>query len=423
MDFSKTKFYCINLKSRPDRKDRMIRRFMHHEIYSGVEFIEAVPKNSSLVDYYGEGIWTGNDLDQHRGEVACFASHLKAIRKMLEDAGPDVPGGIICEDDGLLRNDFFERLQIILHNKPPDAPLICLGYYVEYWIGFKWSGLQPSQENFCNVVSDHVWATTMYWISKEYAFEVLQKYDQKFRNFDGYRTAELITRFSNGHIAYPPPCIEDCIGSDVRQDPGMDLHIRVHGGWGYSNYSDTEYIHESPLYKVECERINGEYNPSRNGEPVSPKQSQYYRMIKSRSVHSPTSDRRTKGYTKYIITRAGHKQRKGIRFDFPVEDNRVEEIHGEDIHGKDDRVEDIRIEEVPIITESGTIIIPPGYSDSPSMPDENPRGALVDLLQHDVEDSGEVDILIPSEENIPPTSRVEDEVGDLMTRIEILGKE
>lgn len=248
----------------------MLQRFMHHDLHENVEFVEAVPKDSALVNYYGDGTWDrGSDLNQQRGEIACFLSHLKAIRKILEDADSDTTGGIICEDDALLRNDFQARTQALWLNKPDDTPLICLGYYVEHWIGFKWSGKDPNMKNMCQIVSDHVWATTMYWISIEYAKEILRKYDRQFKHFEGYRTAELITRFSNGYIAYPPPCIEDCIGSDIRASSGMDLHIRVHGKWGYSNYSDAEYSHESPLYKVECDQHGRKFNPTREGEPIS----------------------------------------------------------------------------------------------------------------------------------------------------------
>src|SRR5579883_891604 len=72
--------YCINLKSCSDRRQRMEHRFGHHHL--NVTFIDAVNRDCSLVDYYGENIITfenstdkENDKEvlelkrQKRGEV------------------------------------------------------------------------------------------------------------------------------------------------------------------------------------------------------------------------------------------------------------------------------------------------------------------------------------------------------------------
>ena len=44
--------YCINLKSRQDRKDKIEHRFKHRNLLDKVSFIEAVHKNGSRVTYW-----------------------------------------------------------------------------------------------------------------------------------------------------------------------------------------------------------------------------------------------------------------------------------------------------------------------------------------------------------------------------------
>jgi len=242
----KTQIYCINLPKSTDRHDRMIQRFTFHKLINNVTFIEAVDKNSSQVDFYLTDFDSYPIDDKVRGEAACFASHLKAIKTFLQER-PNDKGAIICEDDILLHNDFKSLVTKLFKHVPKDAPLVSLGYLVYYWYGFKWIN---SAENLCQIIPDLVWGTQMYWISRKYALQVIDNFDQPFWKFTGFRTSELITRFSNGYICYPPMVIEEAIDSHIRKTDDMSHHYQLNAKWGYQNYSVAEKEHLSPLAKL-----------------------------------------------------------------------------------------------------------------------------------------------------------------------------
>lgn len=277
--------YCINLKSCADRRQRMEHRFGHHHL--GVTFVDAVNRDCALVDYYGEGLFPTEDLrmqvcrehpgeifatdqipkdpilkKQRRGEVACFISHLKAIRQYLSD--PNSSGAIICEDDVLLSNTFIDSFSRLMENIPEDTSLVSLSYFIDVWDGFKWRGRQPDKENLCQIVPEYVLGTQMYWLSRDYALEVLSRYDRPFRyliGLDEYITSELIVRHSAGYIAYPVLAIEDCIGSEIRPEGDMGSHIYTFEKWGYENFADCEREEDkplSPLYREWKAKEDGE---------------------------------------------------------------------------------------------------------------------------------------------------------------------
>lgn len=229
----------------------MEHRFGHHQLLNGVTFVEAINRDCSLVNYYGENL-IPDEVEpglkrQRRGEVACFASHLKAIRQYLESSSLSA---IICEDDILLSNTFTESFFQLMENVPEDTSLVALSYFVDVWERFKWRGKHPDKENLCQIVPEYVLGTQMYWLSRDYALEVLSRYDRPFRyltGMDEYITSELIVRHSAGYIAYPVLAIEDCIGSEIRDKEEMGAHIYTFEKWGYRNFSDCEREEDKPL--------------------------------------------------------------------------------------------------------------------------------------------------------------------------------
>lgn len=254
--------YCINLASATERKRRMENRFRRSGLTSRVTFVNAINKNSRLVEYYG-GTRIPLDKDETakawaRAEVACFLSHLTAIRQFLADTRYDQEdvGAIICEDDILVSNDFSNELKTLFENVPKGTSLVALSYIVGIWTGFKWSGIDPKKNNLCTIVPDNTLGTQMYWISREYAVEVLDRYDRPFDTLSGLRqneliTSELIVRFSSGYIAYPLLAIEDCIGSYIRPSSEMCYHVDAFSRWGYLNFCECEPEEDrklSPIY-------------------------------------------------------------------------------------------------------------------------------------------------------------------------------
>ena len=243
--------YCINLKHRNDRKNKMIERFKNRNIYDKIIFIDAVNKNSDIIKYYAN---TYGDFDSiNRGEYACFASHLKALKVYLENIDDKNETAIICEDDVLLHNDFVNNLKIIIDDLPKDFTACSLCYfpidkdkYVKISSNLKQMGL------------DNIWGTQMYLISKKYALECLFRYDQP--NFgidddkdeidneeversdeDPSRTSEVILRKSLGYLSIPMLAIEECEDSDIRKVNSDFLsHTLAFCKLDYEDYSDGE---------------------------------------------------------------------------------------------------------------------------------------------------------------------------------------
>ena len=262
--------YCINVRSSTDRRKRMVNRFKVAGIEEKVTFIDAIPYNSSLIDYYAG--YNNNKLEHDkvkRNVISCKASHIKAIRQFLSESPSTYYDennsstknnnivdnyAIICEDDIMLSNDFLNRYNETIQNLPDNTPLICLSYLLWQYEGIKWAGKNINIENICTMGPD-VWGTQMYMISRAYAIEVIEKYDKtnyvlKSIKSDHILTSELITRKSGGYIAYPPLAIEDCIYSSIAYvDHTKSNHMQALKFFGYENYNKGELDDASPLSK------------------------------------------------------------------------------------------------------------------------------------------------------------------------------
>ena len=244
------RIYCINLKSSPHRKERMETRFAHHGLTEAVTFIDAVSKESPLVDFYAQdkscSHQESNYCSKCRGGLACYASHLKAIRQFLQDGG-DI--GFICEDDILLHNNFVGKYVKIIRNLSEKVPLITFCYMMNGYDGCHWVGIYPDKQNLMTIDSVNTWGAQMYLLTKDYALEVLEYYDKPIKYIDGESGyPEAIIRQSKGYMTYPPLVIEDGIDSD--RDPGdLEYHHHHFRYWGYENYSASEKEHISPLAK------------------------------------------------------------------------------------------------------------------------------------------------------------------------------
>lgn len=250
--------YCINLPQSIGRRSRMEQRFVSARI-DNVTFVDATSHESALVDYYAKGAtsWYA-DPTQWRKDLACYASHLLAIRSFLAHGGPY---GLICEDDILFRNGFRDHFDVLMEHLPNNAPLLSLSYMAtttfdttsivsqnESTDGIRWIEEEPG--DLWRYPSDglNVWGAQCYLISREYGQHVLETFDRPIRELSEYGnlTSEIILQRSNGYLSAVPLVIEDCIDS-VRKPLDIPYHLKHFCYWNWENFSESDPNKESPV--------------------------------------------------------------------------------------------------------------------------------------------------------------------------------
>lgn len=248
--------YCINLKRSPERKDRTIKRLTHHGVSDKLHFIEAVRHDSQLARYYDQcQTFDGNSLYKSQCTIACFASHLKAIRTFLEDVTNDDRGAIIMEDDILWRNNFVIQCNQCLENRPNEVETILFGWTIHLDIPKRWSGIRPYENNLMYVDPCHRYGAMTYWISSNGARRILAMLDRPMDPKQKMITSELIFKKSNCLLSYPLSTIEECLPSTIRDDSGVSFHIKVFSKQCYFDYSNSEEEDQSPLVDVEVAKL------------------------------------------------------------------------------------------------------------------------------------------------------------------------
>lgn len=229
--------FCINLRDSKDRRARMEHRFDVAGLLDKVTFINAVRRDSPLIDYYHQlTIQQYPDTRKWKSEMACFASHLKAVRTFLEEGGEEA---LICEDDIMLRNNFVEVWPTYRNNFPDNCTLVTLSYMVVKWEGYNWVGKNPELKNLCRLDPVNTWGAQLYWISREWAIKALTLYDKPYRFLRCEHTSEVILRNSGGCLAKPPLAIEEGLDSE-RAPEDMPYHHNHFRQWGYENFNAGE---------------------------------------------------------------------------------------------------------------------------------------------------------------------------------------
>jgi len=236
------RIYCLTPSPRTERRRRMERRLGHHGLLERTRFVDTV-----TIDLANDGSERWKEL----ASAACFASHLKAMRLVLSDPEGAERGGIVCEDDVLLHDEFPQRARAVLDNLPGDAPLCALGYFLRHWdAGFRWAGRDPGRHNVCPLVARVHFGAHMYWISPRHARSVLARYGAHDVH-ELPNVVERITHDSGGYVAWPSLALQDVIDSTIRPADELGPHVEGQAEWDYTDYDDGEDgEHRSPLARV-----------------------------------------------------------------------------------------------------------------------------------------------------------------------------
>lgn len=233
--------FCLNLASERERRGRMERRLDHHGLLERTRFVEAIAIPGAP-DRRSEE-WRA------RASVACFMSHLEAMRLMLADPELAQRGAVVCEDDCLLHDEFAERYDAAIENLSRGATMCSLGYLLSGWHrDFAWAGRRPQRENLCPIVPDTVWGSHMYWISPDYARRLLELYGDADPGELSPIVEHKIEHPSGGYVSYPTLALQDTIDSLIRPPEDLDFHLSGQAMWRYRDYAACERGDErSPL--------------------------------------------------------------------------------------------------------------------------------------------------------------------------------
>jgi hypothetical protein len=106
--------FCINLRRRPDRWDRMLRQFRRHDIRDVIRH-EAVD---------GSELTPPSEWKHSRGAYGCLLSHLAVVRQAQKNALPAV---LIFEDDVVFHDEFQRRFDECAAQVPEDWDAIFMG--------------------------------------------------------------------------------------------------------------------------------------------------------------------------------------------------------------------------------------------------------------------------------------------------------
>lgn len=138
-------------------------------------FPAVIGKNLNLIDFvtpkaYEQILLTDKTKKKRfhyeltRGAVGCYLSHLSVYKKIIES---NLKYGIVFEDDSIIANDFYDRLQYGLSVVPQDWDIYLLGL-----ICLK-----------CDINKDYIninrfWGTHGYIIKKDSAKKILEYLDR-----------------------------------------------------------------------------------------------------------------------------------------------------------------------------------------------------------------------------------------------------
>jgi len=241
--------YCINLPVSHDRRLRMTRRFEQLGLLQSVRFVKAIDGRSHSVDDYLATMKVDPRDAGRRLEVACWLSHVRALRTFLRETPATAPSAIVFEDDVLLHREWHERLAAVLDNLPEDAPVCALGYNdenwdrpPETWEGFAWAGVDPDRRVLIHSLRRQ-WGAHAYWISRSHARDVLDGLEADGETLP--RAPELIQKVPGAFAAFPSLAIQDGSPSTIQSEPArIRTHRMANASWGVNNYlvGDDEHM-------------------------------------------------------------------------------------------------------------------------------------------------------------------------------------
>lgn len=232
---NKMKIFLVSLERAEDRRQRMVRRLAGRD-YTIVDAVDAV-RHADEVDRIHDGHIGRESYPIMKAEVACFMSHLKALRTFVDTCADE--RALIIEDDVMFHKDFEAKLEAL--QPLPYCNVIMLTHYVTSWDDTKPYGPVVNGETVYRTIGAETYGTQAYIILREYALELLRMYEGKklseIRDPNCQRyTAEHITRFSGGLFMVKPIVIEEALDTYIQSPASIEWHQANFWRFGKENY-------------------------------------------------------------------------------------------------------------------------------------------------------------------------------------------
>jgi GR25 family glycosyltransferase involved in LPS biosynthesis len=224
-------FYCLNFTTNPheknERRIKMEKKFDHFNI--PVHFYSGVEETDNRIHFV-------KNLQERRTWSICYG-HLDMIHHFVQNSEKEYI--IVCEDDILIRNDFIEKIGMllkVLEKHPLDVVL--LGYLcynpIDTFSNFPEIKTEYSCASFklLQYPNEDSWGSQMYMLSKLQSQNLLLKYYKDYAirtitdpSITPFSADWTITKDGNRALVYPLLAIED--GQSIYKDKGQkECHER-----------------------------------------------------------------------------------------------------------------------------------------------------------------------------------------------------
>jgi glycosyl transferase family 25 len=157
------KIYVINLPASRKRLQNMKRRLDSCGLrYEVIQAVSAADIDADMVKKINQADPRGGPLKP--GEVACARSHLKALRKMIDDE-EDV--GIVLEDDVIFHRRFSELVKSISAENLSNGPLLLCALFFKPTRITKSDHLYGETYHYEIEKIENVWGAMAYAIKRD----------------------------------------------------------------------------------------------------------------------------------------------------------------------------------------------------------------------------------------------------------------
>jgi len=222
------KVICINLAERPDKREKMQKKF--DELGIEVEWFTAVKYGFSNIIAESNSSNKKFNIGQPN-EVGCAISHYTVIKKSLLDGANKI---FVFEDDIKFHNNFNEKLNNYWNDLPNNWDMILL-YSFMY-------NLLPQNKRISKkwLTSFNSWSLLAYGMNKDVMTEYINRQDLFFTISDAVTYKMQEQSHFNIYSAIPTLCIPDVtLGSEIR---GNNKNYEFNPTVLNLGYSNDNYI-------------------------------------------------------------------------------------------------------------------------------------------------------------------------------------